>query len=123
MVKAKAKGKTGGKTKSWDSLWTEYTDLLKKWTQTFESLQKISSDVQTKYNDVMRKAVNESSEQTLKEFYQNWQKSMNDDAVSAFKEYGKNWQKVSSESGMEQLKAYGELMDTFAQTWQKMWRK
>jgi translation initiation factor 2 alpha subunit (eIF-2alpha) len=123
MAKSKTKVKASGKGKNWDSLWSEYTNLLKKWTQTFESLQKISSDIQTKYNDVMQKAINESSEKTLKEFYQNWQKSMNDNAVNAFKEFGKNWEKVTSESGMEQLKAYGELMDTFAQTWQKMWRK
>ncbi len=122
MAKGKTKAKPR-KAKDWDSLWAEYTNLLKKWTQAFESLQKVSSDVQTKYNDVMQKAVSESSEKTLKEFYQNWQKSMNDAAVNAFKEYGKNWQKVTSESGMEQLKAYGDLMDTFAQTWQKMWRK
>lgn len=111
------------KANNWDSLWDEYTSLLKKWMQTFESLQKINMDIQAKYNEVMLKAVNESSEKTLKEFHENWQKSMNDIALNAFKQFGENWQKVTSESGMEQLKAYGELMNTFAQTWQKMWRK
>ncbi|MFY9300280.1 MAG: hypothetical protein WAO91_03735 [Candidatus Nitrosotenuis sp.] len=121
MAKGKAKAKTTAG--DWDSLWSEYTTLLKKWTQTFESLQKISSDIQAKYNDVVQKAVSESSEKTLKEFYQNWQRSMNESAVNAFREFGKNWEKVTNESGMEQLKAYGDLMETFAQTWQKMWRK
>lgn len=120
MAKAKVKPR---KAKNWDTLWAEYTSLLKKWTQTFESLQKTSSDIQSKYNEVMQKAVNESSEKTLKEFYQNWQKTMNEAAVNAYKEFGKNWQNVTNESGMDQLKAYGDLMETFAQTWQKMWRK
>jgi hypothetical protein len=111
------------KTKQWDTLWDEYTELLKKWMQMFESLQKVSSQIQAKYNEVMLKAANESSENTLKEFHENWQKAMNDVALSAFKEFGENWQKMTSQYGMEQLKVYGDLMNSFAQTWQKMWRK
>lgn len=111
------------KTKQWDVLWEEYTELLKEWMQTFESLQKVSSQIQSKYNEVMLKATNESSENTLKEFHENWQKAMNDVALNVFKEFGENWQKMTSQYGMEQLKVYGDLMNSFAQTWQKMWRK
>jgi predicted hydrocarbon binding protein len=111
------------KTRDWDSLWEEYTELLRKWMQTFESLQKVSSQIQSKYNEVMLKAANESSENTLKEFHENWQKSMSDAALSAFKEFGENWQKITNQYGMEQLKAYSDIMNSFAQTWQKMWRK
>lgn len=111
------------KDTDWDGLWEEYTDLLKKWRQTFESLQKIGSEVQSKYNEVMLKAASESSEKTLKEFYEKWQKSMNDAALNAFKQFDENWQRITSQAGMDQLKTYGDLMNTFAQTWQKMWRK
>ena len=120
MAKKKA---PASKTKNWDTLWNEYSSLLKKWAQNLETLQNTSSDVQAKYNEVMLKAANESSEKTLKEFHKNWQKAMNDAALEAFKQFDKNWQNVTSESGMEQLKAYGELMDSFAKTWQKMWQK
>jgi transketolase len=111
------------KTKNWDSLWNEYSNLLKKWAQNLETLQKTSSDIQTKYNEVMLKAASESSEKTLKEFHKNWQKAMNDAAQEAFKQFDKNWQNVTSDSGIDQLKAYGQLMDSFAKTWQKMWQK
>lgn len=111
------------KPKDWDSLWAEYTALLRKWSQTFESLQKLSAEIQSKYQEVMVKAMNESSESTLKEFQENWQKSMNEAALNTFKQFGENWQKISNQYGMEQLKTYGELMNSFAQTWQKMWRK
>lgn len=111
------------KPKNWDSLWNEYSNLLKKWAQNFQTLQKTSSEVQSKYNEVMLKAANESSEKTIKEFHQNWQKAMNDAALEAFKQFDKNWQNVTDQSGMDQLKAYGELMNSFAKTWQKMWQK
>jgi hypothetical protein len=111
------------KAKDWDKLWDDYTELLRKWMQTFESLQKTSAEIQAKYNEVMVKATNESSENTLKEFHENWQKSMNDVALNAFKQFGENWQKVTNQYGIEQLKVYGDIMSTFAQTWQKMWRK
>jgi hypothetical protein len=120
MAKKKA---PASKTKNWDALWNEYSNLLKKWAQNLETLQKTSSDVQAKYNEVMLKAANESSEKTLKEFHKNWQKAMNDAALDAFKQFDKNWQNITTDTGMEQLKAYGELMDSFAKTWQKMWQK
>ena len=120
MVKKKtAKTKSG----NWDSLWNEYSNLLKKWAQNFETIKKTSSEVQAKYNEVMLKAANESSQKTLEEFHKNWQKAMNDAALEAFKQFDKNWQNVTNQSGIDQLKAYGELMDSFAKTWQKMWQK
>ena len=119
---ASKKAKTA-KPKNWDALWSEYSNLLKKWAQSFQALQKASSEVQSKYNEVMLKAANESSEKTLKEFHQNWQKAMNDAASEAFKQFDKNWQNVTDQYGIDQLKAYGELMDSFAKTWQKMWQK
>lgn len=111
------------KKQDWDILWEQYTSLLKKWMQTFESLQQIGNEIQAKYNEVMLKAAGESSEKTLKEFYENWQKTMNDAALDAFKQLGYSWQKITNESAIKQLQTYGEIMNAFAQTWQKMWRK
>lgn len=111
------------KSKDWDGLWAEYMELLRKWTQSFQALQKISNEVQIKYNEVTSKAVSESSEKTLKEFYENWQKAMNEASLNAFKQFGQNWQKLSNQPGIDQMKGYGELMNTFAETWQKMWKK
>jgi uncharacterized protein (DUF4415 family) len=110
-------------TKDCDALWSEYTKSLKTWMQSFESLQKAGRDVQTKYNEVMKKAVSESSQKTMEEFTENWQRAMSQAASNAFKEFGDNWQKTMNQSGIEQLKTYGEMMNKFAETWQKMWRK
>ncbi len=110
-------------TKDWDVLWNEYTKSLKAWMNAFESLQQAANDVQTKYNEVMKKALTESSKQTMKDFTENWQKTMSQAAANSFKEFGENWQKTMNQSGMEQLKTYGEMMNNFAETWQKMWRK
>ncbi len=112
-----------GKSKDWDKLWNEYSTLLKKWRQTFGSLQKVSKEIQVKYYEVMQKAINESSQNTMKEFTENWQKAMNQDGLNAFKQFGENWQKTMNQSGMGQLDTYGEMMSKFAETWQKMWRK
>lgn len=111
------------KQNDWDTLWNQYSTLLKKWMETFESLQQVGNEIQAKYNEVMLKAASESSEKTLKEFYENWQKTMNDAAVEAFKRLGESWQKNTQESAIKQLQTYGEIMSAFAQTWQKMWRK
>ena len=110
-------------TKDWDVLWNEYTKSLKSWMQAFESLQKAANNVQTKYNKVMKKAVGESSKKTMKDFTENWQKAMSTVASNAFEEFGENWQKTMNQSGIDQLKTYGEIMNKFADTWQKMWRK
>lgn len=118
-----ARKKAAPKTKNWDSLWGEYSTLLKKWAQNFEALKKTSSEVQSKYNEVLLKAASESSQKTLEEFHKNWQKAMNDAALEAFNQFDKNWQNITNQSGIDQLKAYGELMDSFSKTWQKMWQK
>lgn len=111
------------KTGEWDTLWAEYSGVLKKWMQDFESLQKTSTEVQEKYKEVMSKAISESSQKTMAEFHENWQKAMTQAGAEALKRFGENWQKSVSESGMDQLKTYGEMMNKFAETWQKMWRQ
>lgn len=107
---------------SWDDLWTEYTQTLKKWMKDLESLQKTSAEVQEKYKEVMTKAMSESSQKTIKEFQDNWQKAMTQAGAAAFKQFGENWQKSFSDSGLDQLKTYGDMMNKFVDTWQKMWR-
>jgi len=111
------------KAKDWDGLWNEYMELLKKWTQSFQALQKVSAEVQEKYNEVANKALGESSEKTLKEFYENWQKTLNETSLDTFKQVGQNWQKLTNQPGIDQMKTYGDLMNAFAETWQKMWKK
>ncbi len=71
--------------KDWDKLWLEYNKSLKAWMQSFESLQNATKDVQTKYNDVMAKALKESSDKTMNQFTANWQKSMNKAGIDTFK--------------------------------------
>jgi predicted patatin/cPLA2 family phospholipase len=109
--------------KDWDKLWLEYNKSLKAWMSAFESLQNATKDVQTKYNDVMAKALKESSDKTMNQFTENWQKSMNKAGIDTFKQFGDNWQKVFNQSGMDQVKTYGDMMNKFAETWQKMWSK
>ncbi len=107
-------------TKDWDVLWNEYTGSLKGWMQAFESLRKAGNDVQTKYNEVVKKAMSESSKKTMSEFTENWQKAMSQAASDALKEFGDNWQKSMNQSGMEQIKKYGEKKSTFEATWKKL---
>ena len=109
--------------KDWDKLWIEYNKALKSWMESFESLQGATKTVQSKYNDVMTKALKESSDKTLNQFTENWQKSMSEAGIKTFKQFGDNWQKVFNQSGMEQVKTYGDMMNKFAETWQKMWSK
>lgn len=111
-----------GKSDDWDTLWTEYTKTMKKWMENLEALQKTSADVQEMYKEVMSKAVSESSQKTMKEFQENWQRAMTQAGVNAFKQFGENWQNSMGQSGLEQLKTYGEIMNKFAETWQKMWK-
>ena len=88
----------------WDELWKEYTDVLDKWKEIFETFQKTTMEMQKTYNQLMEKAASESSKDTMKQF-------------------GENWQKAMSQSGMESIKAYGEMMNKFAETWKNMWPK
>ncbi len=127
---------------SWDSLYKEYAASLDTWKKAFDSFQKASADVQTKFNDVMQKAAQESSADTMKLFGQNWQKSLEESSMNSFKEFnllwqkameqstssayqdlGKSWQNSLFESGLQQTKAYGELMSKFGETWNNMWPK
>ncbi len=111
------------KSSEWDDLWDEYEKTLKKWMHDFESLQKTGAEVQEKYREVMSKAVKESSQKTMKEFQENWQNAMTQAGFAAFKQFGENWQESISESGFGQLKTYGDMMNKFAETWQRMWRQ
>ena len=105
----------------WDKLWTEYNKSLKTWLQTFESLQKASSEVQEKYNEAMAKALGGSSQNTVNQFMENWQNAMSQGGLNALKQFGENWQTMISQSGFDQLRTYGEMMNKFAETWGKMY--
>jgi predicted patatin/cPLA2 family phospholipase len=107
----------------WDKLWIEYNKSLKTWMGAFESLQRATKDVQSKYTDVMEKGLKVSSEKTMSQFMENWQKSVSEAGIGTFKQLRDNWQKIFSQSGMEQVKTYGDMMNKFAETWQKMWSK
>src|SRR5690348_18289764 len=108
--------KTPTAPKDWDKLWLEYNKSLKAWMQSFETLQKATKDVQTKYNDVMAKALKESSDKTMSQFTENWQKSMSQAGIDTFKQFENNWQKIFNQSGMDQVKAYGDMMNKFARS-------
>ena len=112
--------KTG---KDWTKLWNEYTEALEKWRVSFQSVQKAGNEVQTKYQEVMEKALRESSENSMSQFLDNWKNAMNKSGLNAFKEFGENWQKSLNQPGMDHLKTYGDMMTAFAETWEKMWRK
>jgi hypothetical protein len=107
----------------WEKLWFDYNKSLKTWMGAFESLQRATEEVQSKYRDAMAKAIKESSDKTLQQFFDNWKKSMSDSGIDVFKQFGDDWQKVLSQSSMLQVKTYGEAMNKFAETWQKMWQK
>jgi hypothetical protein len=108
--------------KEWDKLWLDFNKSLTTWMDAFETLQRATSDVQSKYNESMAKALKESSEKTMSEFMENWQKSMSDAGITAFQQFGEDWQKILNQSGMYLVKTYGDAMHKFAETWQKMWK-
>ena len=108
-------------SQNWDKLWAEYNKSLKTWLQVFESLQKASSEVQAKYNEVMARVLSGSDQNTVNQFTENWQKTMSEAALNAFKQFGQNWQTLMSQSGMEQLRTYGEMLNKFAETWGRMY--
>ena len=114
---------TDSKNNEWDSLWGEYSKSLETWKSMFEQFQNASNDMQTKFNQVWKKASSESSAETLKDFTENWQKYMSDTNGSAFNQFSDNWQKILSSSGLEHMNAYGEMMKKFAETWNSMWPK
>ncbi|HUL51725.1 MAG TPA: hypothetical protein VLT10_00460 [Verrucomicrobiae bacterium] len=130
---------------NWDKMWFEYNKILKAWMGAFESLQRATNDVQAMYHDVMGIALKDPNNKTMAEFTQNWQNTMTEFAknwqqtmdqftdywqkaatevgTNAFKQSGDNWIKMFNQAGMEQVKSYGEMMNKFAETWQKMWTK
>ena len=129
-----------GTSNEWDKLWQEYTKSLENWRSLFESVQKATSDMQQKFNQVMEKAGKESSADTMKQFGENWQKAMSQAGLDTFKTFGEswqkamnepsfnafqqvsdNWQKTFNETAMEQMKSYGEMMKKFTETWNTMW--
>ncbi len=107
----------------WDKLWIEYNRSLKAWMGTFESLQRATQDVQSKYTDVMAAAIKNSSNEIIEQFIKNWQKSISETGISTSKQFDEQWLKIFNQSGMNQVKTYGEMMNKFAETWQKMWNK
>src|SRR3972149_1821152 len=96
--------KSSKPTNDWDKLWQEYSKVLEKWKEVFETFQNTTMEMQKKYNEVIGIAANESSKDTMKQF-------------------GENWQKVMSKSGVDTFKSYGEMMSKFAETWKNMWPK
>jgi hypothetical protein len=106
-----------------DQLWMEFNKALKTWMGSFESLQRATNDIQSKYADAMAKALRDTGDKTMSQFNENWQKSMADAGINVFKQFGDDWQKVLNQSSMYQVKTYGEAMNKFAETWQKMWIK
>ena len=72
----------------WDQLWIRYNNSLKTWREVFESLQKATNDVQSKYAEILTKALEDSTGKTMSQFVENWQKSMIDAGMSTFKQFG-----------------------------------
>ena len=134
--------KTTKPTTDWDKLWQEYTNVLEKWKEVFQTFQNTTLEMQKKYSEVMEQAATTSSKDTMKQFGENWQKSlnqagndtfkqfsanwenaMNEYTSNAFKQFSENWQNTLNQSGMESFKSYGDMMSKFADTWKNMWQK
>ena len=75
-------------SQEWERLWMEYNKSLKSWTEAFESLQRASIEVQTKYNKAMVKALKDSNNKSMSQFIENWQKSVAGEGIAAFKQSG-----------------------------------
>ncbi len=71
--------------KTVDNSWKEYFELLNQWIHTFESLQRISTELQIKYLELMGKALSDSKN------------------VSMTRQLAENWQKLTSRFWQEQL--------------------
>jgi len=72
----------------WDKLWMEFNKSLKTWNEAFESLQRITNDVQSKYNEAIAKTLKDSNDKIMSRFIESWKKSMSDAGISAFKQIG-----------------------------------
>ena len=75
-------------TKNIDNSWKGYLDLLRQWIQTFESLQRISTELQIKYLELMGKALSDSKN------------------INMTRQLVENWQKLTSQFWQEHLKTY-----------------
>lgn len=106
----------------WEKLWFDYNKTLKAWMGDYASLQRSSSEVQTKYAEVMAKAIKLSNSEVLDKFTENWKKAIKETGIESFKP-DDNWLNSFNKAGMEQIKLYGEMMSKFSETWQKMWDK
>jgi hypothetical protein len=106
----------------WDKLWFDYNKTLKAWMGDYAALQRSSHEVQSKYAEVMAKAIKLSSSEILDKFTDNWKKAIMETGVKAFKP-DDNWLNAFNQAGMEQIKLYGEMMSKFSETWQKMLNK
>jgi hypothetical protein len=107
----------------WDKLWIEYNRSLKAWMGTFESLQRVTQDVQAKYAEVMATAIKISGDNVIGQFTEKWQKSITESGINTSKQFDDKWLRVFNQSAMDQVRTYGEMMNKFAETWQKMWNK
>ncbi len=74
----------------WEKLWEQYINSYENWKQLFGSVQKASTDMHQRFNDVMGAAEKKSSSDTMKQFGENWQKAMNQAGIDAFKTFGES---------------------------------
>jgi len=72
-------------TKNTDNSWKEYLELLRQWIHTFESLQKINTELQIKYLELMGKALSDSKN------------------IDMTRQLVESWQKLTSQFWQEQL--------------------
>ena len=71
--------------KNTDNSWKEYLELLRQWIHTFESLQKINTELQIKYLELMGKALSDSKN------------------IGMTSQLVESWQKLTSQFWQEQL--------------------
>ena len=71
--------------KNTDNSWKEYLELLRQWIHTFESLQRINTELQIKYLELMGKALSDSKN------------------INMISQLVENWQKLTSQFWQEQL--------------------
>ena len=72
--------------KNINNAWKEYLELLRQWIQTFESLQRINTELQIKYLELIGKTLTDSKN------------------VNMTRQLVENWQKLTSQFWQEQLK-------------------
>ena len=61
--------------KNIDNSWKEYLELLRQWVQTFESLQRVSTELHIKYMELMSKTLTDSKNINMtRQLAESWQK-------------------------------------------------